>query len=257
MKNAFALAFLLIPLFAKAQEQGKIVYNEHIDFTIELPPEMQQYAEMMPSEQSTYMDLFYNAEASFYKASPKVETAEENPFEEGDGGFQININMGEGAETYINRPEKLVLRAEDMMGKKFLVVGERQNMQWKILPNTREILGYQCQEASIEMDSTVFTAWFSPQIPFSIGPGEFYGLPGAILAVSTDNGDEKINITAEEIDFANYDNEIVRPEKGKKVSQEEFEVIMRERMEEMEKMYGGDGHESEDGTIRIKVISND
>ncbi|MCB0640298.1 MAG: GLPGLI family protein, partial [Phaeodactylibacter sp.] len=116
------------------------------------------------------------------------------------------------------------------------------------------ILGYNCIEATTESDSTTIHAWFAPQIPISVGPGEITGLPGAILSANFKNGDQSVLIEAQQLEFEAVNDKIVQPEKGKKVNQEEFEEIVQKRMEEMEKMYGGDSESSGDGNIRIKVI---
>lgn len=254
MKNLILLCLAISPLFAKAQTTGKIVYEEHYEFKIELPPEMQQYAAMLPTEQKTSMDLFFNAEESLYKASPVIETTDENPFEEGNG-FNIKIGMGENAITYLNHAQGELIKAEDMMGKKFLIVGELEKPAWKILGNQREILGYQCLEATLQEDSVLIHAWFATEIPTAVGPMEMYGLPGAILAMTSVFGDDQnMSVTATAIELGDFNNEIEKPSKGKKVSQEEFDQILREREEEMEKMYGGEDHESDDGTTRIKII---
>jgi GLPGLI family protein len=259
MKQLILVFLLLGTFFAHAQDQGKITYEEYIEFEIELPPEMAAYADMMPTEQRTMMDLFFNANESMYKASPIVETAEENPFEE--NGMEVNIRIntgGEDAHTYFNQEEAIMLRAENVMGKKFLVTGERNNPGWKIAGNQKEILGYQCLEATLEMDSTTITAWFTPEIPVAVGPGEFNGLPGAILGLVVPMEDTELMITATEISLGDYNAEIIRPTKGKKVTSEEFDAIMEERMQEMERMYGGEGHETEsgDGTTRVRIIRN-
>jgi len=82
------------------------------------------------------------------------------------------------------------------------------------------------------------TAWYTMQIPVSNGPGEFWGLPGLILEVSSGKTTilcSKIIMNPEEKD------EIKRPSKGKAVTRQEYTDTIKKKMEEMREMYGGRG----------------
>ena len=78
--------------------------------------------------------------------------------------------------------------------------------------------------------TTKVTAWYSPQIPISQGPLEYWGLPGLILEVNVGNTtmlcskivinpDEKLKIEA--------------PQKGKEVTKKEYKSIITGKMVEM------------------------
>ena len=100
------------------------------------------------------------------------------------------------------------------------------------------ILEYPCQEAVMEKDSSRIVAWFTPVIQSQAGPGSYNGLPGLILAIDTDNG--KNTITAQSVDFSALPKEALqKPDKGKKVTQEEFDAIVAEKMKEMGVENGG------------------
>ena len=78
--------------------------------------------------------------------------------------------------------------------------------------------------------------WYTPQIPVSQGPGEYWGLPGLILEVSADRTTmlcSKIVMNPEE------KAEIKKPSKGKEVTKEEYNTIVKEKIEEMREMYRG------------------
>ncbi|MCB0447117.1 MAG: GLPGLI family protein [Gelidibacter sp.] len=82
------------------------------------------------------------------------------------------------------------------------------------------------------------TAWYTPQIPVSQGPGDYWGLPGLILEVSSGRTTilcSKIVINPEEKE------EIKVPSKGKEVTKQEYNDIMKKKIEEMQEMYGGRG----------------
>ena len=86
------------------------------------------------------------------------------------------------------------------------------------------------------------TAWYTPQVPVGHGPGEYSGLPGLILelnAYRTTLLCSKIVMNPKEAD------KIEPPSKGKEVSREEYDNIVKEKTEEMRENFrnrrGGGG----------------
>ncbi|SEA50128.1 GLPGLI family protein [Bizionia paragorgiae] len=79
-------------------------------------------------------------------------------------------------------------------------------------------------------------AWYTMQIPVNQGPGEFWGLPGLILEVSSGRTTvlcSKIVLNPDE------KTEIKKPSKGKVVTKQEYADIVKQKVEEMREMYGG------------------
>lgn len=238
--------------------QGKIVYEELMKFEIELSPEMQQFANLIPTENRTNMDLYFNAQSCLYKKAPEKPVDEDVSFE-GVETQQIFIGGGEATQLYRDLKQSHCVRSEDLMGKQFLIEGDCNKMEWKIEGEQKKISGYNCIKATATInDDETAEAWFTPEIPLPLGPSEFYGLPGAIIHLTLNTGNTPITYAAVDISFDNYDAEITQPTKGKKVSPEEFEKIMKKRMEEMEAMMGGEESSvSGDGNnVTIKIIGN-
>lgn len=84
----------------------------------------------------------------------------------------------------------------------------------------------------------VVTAWYTPQIPVSLGPGEYHGLPGLILEVQADR---TVMLCTKIIMNPQEKESIEKPEKGEVVSRDEYNQIMKDKIEEMREMYGGRG----------------
>lgn len=82
----------------------------------------------------------------------------------------------------------------------------------------------------------VVTAWYTPQIPVSTGPGEYHGLPGLILEVTANN--TSMLCTKIVMNPKNKE-EISRPNKGEVVTRVEYNQMMKDKMAEMREMYGG------------------
>lgn len=91
--------------------------------------------------------------------------------------------------------------------------------------------------ADIEIPKEIeVTAWYTMQIPVNNGPGEFWGLPGLILEVSSG----KTTLLCSKIVMNPVEkNEIKIPTKGKEVTRKEYNDIVKKKMEEMREMYGG------------------
>lgn len=84
----------------------------------------------------------------------------------------------------------------------------------------------------------IVTAWYTPQIPVNQGPGEYWGLPGLILEV---NANRTTILCSKIILNPGEKEEIKMPSKGKEVTKEEYNDIMKKKIEEMREMYGGRG----------------
>ncbi len=95
------------------------------------------------------------------------------------------------------------------------------------------------------------TAWFTPEIPVSQGPSDYWGLPGLILEIN----DGRSSLLCSEIRLnQEAEEKIKRPSKGKKVTQSEYNTIMADKMEEMsERFRAGDGRRSSGRGVSIRI----
>ena len=86
-----------------------------------------------------------------------------------------------------------------------------------------------------EMPAEVeITAWYTLDVPINQGPDKYWGLPGLILEINEGNTTilcSKIVINAKE------KKEIKMPKKGKVVTQEDFDKISIEKMNEMREQW--------------------
>ena len=90
--------------------------------------------------------------------------------------------------------------------------------------------------------------WFTPSINIPAGPGNYCNLPGLVLKVDINEGQRVLE--ARSISFDDPGKDVFeKPDKGKKVSKDEFDTIVAEKMKEM----GAEGSTGGGGIVIIRT----
>ncbi len=136
--------------------------------------------------------------------------------------------IGTGGEDiiYKNHKKNIYTKQTDFMSRTFLIDDKLKKFEWKITDETQKIGDYLCKKALLKSEDNEIVAWFTNEIPSNEGPRKYYGLPGLILKVETGT----LIIEATNISILKEKIEIPKPAKGKKVTQEEFEKIRKEKI---------------------------
>lgn len=213
--------------------------------------------------------LSFNASESNWKEQEQLDKPAQ-----GTSGIQIQIvGMGGGPDglLYKNTKEKTRLESTDAFGKLFLISGELEPYEWEMTSETKQIGKYTCYKAIAKREVTethiaevngereetekkkiqTTTAWYTPDIPVNHGPDNFWGLPGLILEVNSGN---RIMICTQVV--LNPKDEAVSiqiPSKGKQVTSTEYEALMKEHAEKMQKMYGGGKKKGKHSSFSINI----
>ncbi|PQJ81046.1 GLPGLI family protein [Polaribacter porphyrae] len=91
----------------------------------------------------------------------------------------------------------------------------------------------------IEMPKQIeVTAWYSPQIPVSNGPGEYWGLPGLILEI---NAGRTTILCTEIIMNPSEKVDIKKPTKGTEVTRAEYNKTITDKMQQFRESRGRRG----------------
>lgn len=230
----FVTVILSIYIHAQENTTGTIIYEQLVKLEIKLEGDAAQFAEMMPKERKSNKVLYFNSKASLFING---ETGEDEPTAMSSAHGNVMIKMQEpDNKVYTELVSKKQLEQKEFMTRIFLIEGE-VSQQWKLTGNQKMILDFPCQEAVTEFDSVKTIVWFTPVIPVSVGPANYGGLPGAILSVETE--EDKKTITATSVDFSELEKEVLaKPKKGKKVTREEYNKIVEEKMKEMGAEHG-------------------
>lgn len=233
MKKLLFLVFLTSKLSLFAQDtEGVISYDEKRDLHRNLPdPSMKSF---VPQFQTQRTELYFRGDSTLYKPSEEVEEEQIS----GGGGMQMRMRRMK-FESYRNFATGM--RADwREFGQKMLIVEDTiQERNWKLTGKIKKVAGYDCLEATtsfLGMDSTEqrVVAWFTESLALPMGPLYFTGLPGAVLEVDINEGEQ--TIVATKVDLKKLKADAIRaPQKGERMNAAQFE----ERMREMRKRMGG------------------
>lgn len=251
----------------KAQDfSGQAVYETKIqmkDVSInmgDMPEEMRlkMQENLKKAFEKTFI-LNFNKFESLYFQEEKLEAPTQGP------GINIKMSSPLSGKKYKNVKDKIQIAEEDFFGKEFLIQDSLPNWDWKLESETKKIGNYTCYKAVAiipvsaeslkeyeeekknstenktnfleikEPKEQVITVWYTPEIPVSQGPDEYWGLPGLILEANDGN---KIALCSKIVLNPKEKTEIKKPKKGKKVTKKEFEKINEKQLEKMKDSNG-------------------
>jgi GLPGLI family protein len=271
VKKISILAFgLLLALNLNAQDfQGQATYISKSSLDLGRwgarmsEEQKKQVKDRLKNRLEKTYTLTFNKTESFFKENDKLDA-----MSGATDSWGKNFTAG---YQYKNVKSNTQIQDQEFYGKRFLVKDKLQPIEWKMGSETKQIGNYTCFKATAsiptdeltwynfswdklrrnttettetvdgetsepEIPMTEVEAWYSPQIPVSHGPSEYWGLPGLILEVSA--GDttmlcSKLVINPEE------KVEIVAPDKGKEVTKKEYQETIVTKMQEFRDNRGG------------------
>lgn len=281
MKNilinlSVVMSMLVISKVSAQDFQGIATYKSHRKVEIKLDSTKvtsameKEMQEMLKKQfQKTYK-LVFDKETSMYKEEETLEAPNTS------GGIMVTSFGGGGSDVLFKDTKALEFTSQkETMGKIFLIQDTLQNYNWKLENETKFIGDYTCFKATytreievpknnnlsfsvVESDEEpemvkkeiITTAWYTPQIPVSNGPGKFQGLPGLILEIN--DGSQTIICTSIVLNPTDK-LEIKAPTKGKKVSQAEYKILVDKRLKEMQEQYRPTGRSGSGEHIEIRI----
>lgn len=123
-------------------------------------------------------------------------------------------------------------------------------IDWKIGNNTKEILGYQCREATAKYRGRNYTAYFAQELPFSDGPHQFVGLPGLILEIYDDK--EHFHFKAVGIDKNPHHIYLREVEDKYKTTRKKFRLAQKSFHQNPEFHIKGEAYNADGSRIEVK-----
>jgi len=265
MLLAFTHGVLAQGLTGRAYYKSSSKISISMDSTQMAPEQMAEIqAQLKKQLDKDYILTFTQTESNWKEA----ETLGGGPATASSGGMTMVINTGSADKLlYKNIAEQVYLQEDEMMGKEFLIKDVLEPAEWELTGESKKIGNYTAQKATYSkiIDSQRFstgmtemenvkdtisvTAWFTPEIPVSHGPSNYFGLPGLILELQNQGS----TLICDRIELNPSANPVAieLPKKGKVVSKEEFRVVQEEAMKQMMNQYQGKPGSGNQFTIRI------
>lgn len=178
---------LIISLFSIkliiAQSQGIVIYDAYSGRSVQAnPPNDNGYPNEYTIEKGK---LYFDGPQSLYQQKQnktKVVHRIQNGVPSSETVERSNRDEI-GRVYFIDKKNKTLLSRDSYYNKtSFASIKEPiPNMDWKITTEKKDIGGYECIKANANFAGRVWVAWFTPEIPISLGPWKLGGLPGLIL----------------------------------------------------------------------------
>lgn len=268
---AIALLFVLTTTVTAQMKEGKISYERKVNMHRNIPdPQMKS---MIPEFRTDKFELIFNASASLFRSV--VDDEAPDPFANaggGGGGIRMNFRMPT-TTTYTDIAKQMQYEERAFFEKEFLIVDSLKQYKWKLSEETKTIAKQLCKKATTMVtapqmrvrisrggknnsDSTAnapkppketeLVVWYAENIPVSVGPDNYSGLPGVIMEMDLDNG--ATVTTAVEVSAKYPKKELVQPTKGDKMTRAQFQDQMQKLMQDMQR---GGGIRMGGAAIRI------
>lgn len=255
VKSLFKTSFLLLVnlltvVAVNAQEfSGKAIYktskktDTNFGKSVKMSEaEKEKLIAMMAKANQKTFTLTFNKSESLYKEDVVLSTPN------GSNQMKSFSLLGGGSDIlYKNITENRITNKKELQGKLFLIKDEMIAYNWKLTGETKNIGSYTCYKAIYEKEIVqqkilenenkenqiiTITAWYTPVIPVSNGPENFWGLPGLILEVN--DGTNMMICTEIQLN-SKKKLQLKEPKRGKVVSLKDFKEIERKKKEEVSK----------------------
>lgn len=203
-KRLLLYLLLLLSYIGIAQvTSGKIVYERKTNLYKKLKGDwVKEYIREAEKNKMDYFELYFNDTMSVFKPQ--------------ESELQEEMSWATRKNTVVqNFKANYRLTHTTIWGDEFFIEDSLRIRQWKITDSKRKISGYECRKAVWQAnDSTRIYAWYCDEIVPNVGPESFYGLPGAIMGLATEDGG--VIYFAKSVTILNPDFQSITPKKSKK-----------------------------------------
>ena len=222
MKYHYFFILTFFTLIAFSQKSGTITYNFRIledEKFIKNEVLGKFFLQAIEGAKHLKFELTFNDSISEFKLIKNMSL-------DGQNLEMAIIDSRAKKEIYIFKNKIYHNNSNGLFKENEFLIIEPLNQNWKLTNESKIIDGYTCYKATNEYivdNGKIFKhpviAWFCPQIPISIGPRGYGGLPGLILELQEWNS----VFGVEKIEFSNNVKEIIFPQEGKIISEQEYQ----------------------------------
>ncbi len=171
-----------------------------------------------------------NGFSEFINLNRNEDTAE---FNELDNNLTINIKNKDtiGQQFFLSK-DSIIFRDHIYTERVFIpvIVSEKMpSYNWKLESDTITLSNYLCNKAKLEFRGRNFTFWYTTEIPTKFGPWKFFGLPGLIVKIESD--DKTILFQLTNLKYIN-NYKVLKPYLGKQISFKEYITFQEKIIED-------------------------
>jgi len=221
-------------VLAQKKKSGIISYEMLVSYNFEGVydhPKWDMLINKLPKKAISYFDLTFNEKKALYAEN----ISKREPI---SGYLQVAIEkVGEKKgpketlrKVFTDLVNNKKLEEVEFMTREFLIESKLEVLPWKITTDKIKVLNYVCTGAELKDGDDTIVAYFTSEIPVSIGPDKYNSLPGAVLAVEK-NGELMILATSVEIKDVEVE-ELKKLKRRKFLSSKEFDIIKKDKIEE-------------------------
>lgn len=174
-----------------------------VDYSYELHPEA------LPNPMISSSQLISNGQYSVYEIDIMGNKLQGEESTDVNGNSVIFNKASKNLFIFKNYTTKEIYSTEKVITKSFTVKDSMNLFNWELQIDTKQILGYDCQKATMNYRGRDYTAYFTPDIEIYAGPWKFSGLPGVILEIQSN--DSYIKIVANKIVLNKDETLIINP----------------------------------------------
>ena len=242
------LAILISLLFSASAIFSQVVKN------IIKPTGTVQYKFINKWEKKEHnATLQFNDHASLYFYGRTKDGLEQREVKEVGNNTTLEIADAEGWSNYQNFEKKQFI-SRDLIWTKFVLIEEETpDFAWNITDTQKKIGNFNCQEAICTFRGRTYHAWFTMDIPMSIGPWKLSGLPGLILEAYDENKEYQFVFVAIKIPTDDVTLIIPPTLSKKKMNWIDFNDGRKRKLEEVTKMLSSDMNQDGSSTIKLEV----
>lgn len=171
-------AFLLLTLLARGYD---LLPSEEKPLVLE-------YEMVMSEGRSKHLSavLFYHEGVSVYKWNDTSDASDEEMDNSGNLKFYIDVVDSVGTINITHYKADSIYTRSRLLSEVLLLKEKREKLNWEITGESKKTGDYTAFKATCRFRGRDYTAWYTEDIPISIGPWKLNGLPGAIIEAYDD-----------------------------------------------------------------------
>jgi len=209
-KTLFILLLLIINLTSYSQKQSQLQAS-YLFNNFDLEQKYKVVLQINANEAFSQFTDILNSKDSLYIDDTEVINFKKESKDSIKNQFYTN-----------SITKKIIFRDFIFVENTFNPVIVEENIpefNWQLTDGVKKVNNFTCNSAKLKFRGRNYVAWYTLDIPTNFGPWKFYGLPGLITEISSD--DNKISFILKEIKTqTNF--EIKTPSYGKNITLNEY-----------------------------------